>query len=144
MKITPFIASGLISAAFLAAVGAPSLASAQYSTMYPYYYDNTNYGYISNGSMTSTVSTPYWCGSYWTSQPCTYSYSNSTYQSPVPSYYQPNQYQQPYQYNLQNNLYRNMGQYNGYTNSVCPSGYYLWGKICWVNPSNNQAFYPAY
>jgi hypothetical protein len=157
MKITPFVTSGIITVALFAATAVPALASTQYSTAYPNYYNNT-YGYSGNSYMTNTVTTPYWCGSYWSSQPCTYtnSYSNYQYTYPSPSYnytysypqyqYQNYQYQNyQYQNQYQNNWYGSGNVYYGYNNNVCPVGYYLWGKNCWPNPSGTgQIWYPAY
>lgn len=134
---------------------APALASAQY------------YGY------NTTVTTPYWCGSFWSSRPCAYNYAapynpygtgnyyytytpTYTYQYPCTSSafdcvvqnYQPYTNWSPYA-----NGYYNAQPYYTY-NGSCAPGYYLWGKNCWISSTSGSTYnynsygsplmYPAY
>ena len=107
----------------------------------------------------NTVTTPYWCGSYWSSLPCSTGWnmqdSNYQYQN-YPQYTQ--QYQYPYQqqysyyYPYQNYQYQNNSYQNGYWGycyqTVAPGYGYSYRYPCFYRYQqyqyNNYNYYNPY
>lgn len=101
---------------------APGLASAQ---VYGY-----SYGYMPSG-YSQTITTPYWCGSYWSSLPCnSYGYQNYNNYGYQNQYY----YQQPYYNNYQ----------YSYQYGYCPQGYYYQSGLCYPNNYSYNNYYNQY
>ena len=90
-------------------------------------------------ALAQTVTAPYWCGSYWSSVPCTnttYSqYPTQNYIYPYPQYSQyPYQYQN-YQYQYPSYNY-NPNQYNYYSDGYSPYPY------AYYNSNYSMSQYP--
>jgi hypothetical protein len=107
---------------------------------------------------TQPVTTPYWCGSYWSSWPCAQqsSYQNYSYSSPnyyyAASYPTYTDYNYPYSYNnyypYQQQQPYNYSYYNYTAPANCPGGYYLYYGSCYPTTTylyNSSRIYdPSY